>query len=561
MGVDDIYAWKERHSRNFNFIMSTQGTQLYQSSLPRRQVIAAMGGAMLSMLLGSMSMTITSTAMPRIITDLGGFAQYTWVFTSYIITETVALPLTGKLSDMYGRKWFLVAGMGIFVLGSFLSGISQSMTQLIIFRGLQGIGFGAMSALSFIIIADIFAPEDRGKYSGLMASVMGFSTIIGPTLGGYLTDALSWRWCFFIIVPVGVIIIGFFIFMFPRLQINEEKHRVDYSGVVVLSLAVTSLVLAMNWGGADYAWTSPVILGLFGFMAVMFAVFILVEKRAEEPIIPMDLFRNRVVVVSSVVSFFMGASFFPVVSFVPLYFQGVLGASATQSGGFVTPMMLSSSIASVICGQLLSRMGGRYRLLSSLGFIIAAVGYLLLSRMTTGTSYGTAIFNIILIGFGMGLVFPVHVLAVQNTVSYTIMGTATSVITLLRPLGGVLGLALVGSILNNTFASSFLRNLPEGVKAVISPAQLAGIVDNPQILINPEARTRLDQIFKAVGPQGQELFDQTISTLQSALSTALTQVFAAFLIIAVLAIITNFFLKGIPPPQSRKAGPAPSPEK
>ena len=541
--------------------MNSQGIQQYQSSLPRRQVIAAMGGAMLSMLLGSMSMTITSTAMPRIITDLGGFAQYTWVFTSYIITETVALPLTGKLSDMYGRKWFLVAGMGIFVLGSFLCGISQSMTQLIIFRGLQGIGFGAMSALSFIIIADIFAPEDRGKYSGLMASVLGFSTIIGPTLGGYLTDALSWRWCFFIIVPIGVIIIGFFIFMFPRLQINEEKHRVDYSGVVVLSLAVTSLVLALNWGGADYAWTSPVILGLFGFMAVMFAIFILVEKRAEEPIIPMNLFRNRVVVVSSVVSFFMGASFFPVVSFVPLYFQGVLGASATQSGGFVTPMMLSASIASVICGQLLSRMGGRYRLLSSIGFIIAAAGYLLLSRMTTGTSYGAAIFNIILVGFGMGLVFPVHVLAVQNTVSYTIMGTATSVITLLRPLGGVLGLALVGSILNNTFASSFLRNLPEGVKAVISPAQLAGIVDNPQILINPEARTRLDQIFKAAGPQGEELFNQTISTLQSALSTALTQVFAAFLIIAVLAIITNFFLKGIPPPQSRKAGPAPSPEK
>jgi EmrB/QacA subfamily drug resistance transporter len=541
--------------------MNNQVAQQYQSSLPKKQVVAAMVGAMLSMLLGSMSMTITSTAMPSIITDLGGFSQYTWVFTAYIITETVSLPLTGKLSDMYGRKWFLVSGMSIFVLGSFFSGISQSMTQLIISRGLQGIGFGAMSALGFIIIADIFPPEERGKYNGLMASVMGFSTIIGPTLGGYLTDALSWRWCFFIIIPIGAIIISFFIFMFPRLQINEARHRVDYSGVVVMSLAVTSLVLALNWGGADYSWISPIILGLLIFTAVMFVVFILVEKRAEEPIIPLGLFSNRVVVVSSLVSLMIGASFFPAVSFVPLYFQGVLGASATQSGGFITPMMLSSSIGSVICGQLLSRAGGRYLLLSSIGFIITSMGYLLLTRMTIETSYATAVFNIILVGFGMGIIFPIHVLAVQNTVAYSVMGTATSVITLLRPLGGVCGLAMVGSILNNTFASSFIGNLSAGVKAVVSPEQLAGIVDNPQVLVNSGARTQLQQMFEGMGAQGQELFNQMMSTLQSSLNEALTQVFAAFFIIAVLAMIINFFLKGIPQTGVKPAGPAPAPEK
>jgi EmrB/QacA subfamily drug resistance transporter len=541
--------------------MNDQVTQQYQSSLPKRQVVAAMGGAMLSMLLGSMSMTITATAMPRIITDLGGFGQYTWVFTSYIIAQTITLPLTGKLSDMYGRKWFLVIGMSIFVLGSFLSGLSQSMMQLIIFRCLQGIGFGAMSALGFIIIADIFPPEERGKYSGLMASVMGFSTIIGPTLGGYLTDALSWRWCFFVIIPIGVIIITFFIFMFPRLQIGETRHKVDYSGVVAMSLAVTSLVLALTWGGVEDPWSSPVILGLFGFIAVMFAVFILVEKRAEEPIIPLELFRNRVVVVSALVSFLLGASFFPVVSFIPLYFQGVMGASATQSGGFITPMMLSSSVGSVICGQLLSRAGGRYRLLGSVGFVIAAVGFLLLSRMTTETSYGAAVFNIILVGFGVGIVIPIHVLAVQNTVSYTIMGTATSMISLLRPLGGVFGLAMVGSILNNTFASSFIGNLSAGVKAVVSPEQLAGIVDNPQVLVNSGARTQLQKLFAGMGAQGQELFDQTILTLQNALNAALTQVFAAFLVITVLAMIVNFFLKGVPQSRVKPAGAAPAPEK
>ncbi len=518
-----------------------------------------MGGAMLSMLLGSMSMTITSTAMPRIITDLGGFSQYTWVFMSYIITETLALPLTGKLSDMYGRKWFLVAGMSIFVIGSFFCGISQSMMQLIIFRGLQGIGFGAMSALGFIIIADIFPPDERGKYNGLMASVMGFSTIIGPTLGGYLTDALSWRWCFFIIVPIGAIIIGFFIFMFPRLIISEARHRVDYSGVVTLSLAVTALVLALNWGGTDYTWDSPVILGLLTFTAVMFVVFVLVEKRAEEPIIPLGLFRNRVVVVSSLVSFLIGASFFPAVSFIPLYFQGVLGASATQSGGFVTPMMLSSSIGSIICGQLLSRAGGRYRLLGSIGLFITAVGYLLLARMTVETGYATAVFNIILVGFGMGILFPIHVLAVQNTVSYSIMGTATSLITLLRPVGGIFGLAMVGSILNNTFASSFIGNLSAEVKAVVSLERLAGIVDNPQVLVNAGARAQLEQLFEGTGAQGQGLFNQLMSTLQGALNTALTQVFVAFLIIAVLAMVINFFLKGIPPSAGGQSAKAPAP--
>jgi hypothetical protein len=289
----------------------------------------------------------------------------------------------------------------------------------------------------------------------------------------------------------------------------------------------------------------------------MSAVFIVVEKGAEEAIVPLELFKNRVVVISSLVSFLIGASFFPAVSFFPLYFQGVLGASATQTGGFITPMMLSVSAGSVICGQILSRAGGYYRLLSSIGFIIAAVGYLLLTRMTIETSYTVAVFNIILVGLGMGIVFPIHILAVQNTVSYSIMGTATSMITLLRPLGGVFGLAMVGSILNNTFAASFIGNLAEGVKNVVTPEQLAGIVDNPQVLVNPEASRQLEQLFEGMGAQGQGLFQQLISTLQSALNAALTKVFASFLVIAVLATIVNFFLKGVPKPQSKKPGPAP----
>ena len=538
--------------------METKEPQLYQSSLPKRQVVAAMGGTMLSMFLGSIFMTITATAMPRIITDLGGFSQYTWVFTSYIITETIALPLTGKLSDMYGRKWFFVAGMGIFVVSTFLCGISQSMSQLIIFRAFQGIGFGIMSALGFIVIADIFPPEERGKYGGLMAGVFGISTIIGPTLGGYLTDALSWRWCFFAPLPIGIIIILLFIFMFPPLKASREKHRVDYGGVVAMTLFIVPLILALTWGGVDYAWISPIVLGMIAFSIVMLVIFLFIESRAEEPVIPLKLFKNRVVAVSSIVAFFMGASFFPVVAFIPLYFQGVLGATATASGGFLTPMMLSAAVGAFLSGQLLSRAGGHYRLQGTVGFIITAVGFFLLARMTIETSYATAIFNIILVGLGSGMIMPIHTIAVQNTVPYSIMGTATSMITLLRPLGGVVGLAIVGSILNNTFASSFIRNLSSGVKAVVSPEQLASIVDNPQALVNAEAQAQLQGLFAGMGSQGTVLFEQLLSTLRDALNSALTQVFAVFLIVALAGLIANFFLKGIPP--HRRKGDKLAPE-
>lgn len=519
----------------------------YQSSLPRKQVVTALVGAMMSMFLGSIFMTITATAMPRIITDLGGFSQYTWVFTAYIITETLSLPLTGKLSDMYGRKWFFVIGMAIFVLGSFLSGISQSMTELIIYRAFQGIGFGVMSALGFIVIADIFPPEERGKYGGLMAGVFALSTIIGPTLGGYLTDALSWRWCFFAPLPIGIIIIILFIFMFPQIRVGHEHHRVDYTGVVAMSLGITALILALTWGGVNYAWSSLVIIGLLVFSVVMFAAFFWIETRAEEPVIPLFLFKNRVVAVSAVVSFCMGASFFPVVNFVPLFFQGVLGSSATASGGFLTPMMLGASLGAFISGQALSRAGGHYRLQATIGFVLTAMGFYLLSLMTPETSYAVAIFNIILVGFGNGLAMPIHTIAVQNTVPYKVMGTATSTMTLLRPLGGVFGMAIVGSILNNRFASSFLGNLSARAKEVVQPEQLAAIVDNPQALVNEEAQVRLQEMFAGLGAEGMTLYEQLLTALREALNSALTQMFFVFLVIVVIALIVNFFLKGIPP--------------
>jgi EmrB/QacA subfamily drug resistance transporter len=534
-----------------------QEQRTHQHDLPRRQVMAALIGTMASMFLGSIFMTLTSTAMPRIITDLGGFSQYTWVFTAYIIAETVSLPLTGKLSDMYGRKWIFISGMSLFTVGAFLSGISQSMNELIIYRVVQGFGFGAMSALGFIVIGDLFPPEERGKYSGIMAGVFGFSSVIGPTIGGILTDALSWRWCFFVAVPVGVIIVVLFIFMFPDFKISQARHKVDYAGVISLSLFLVPLMLALNWGGAQYHWGSPMIIGLIVFSLVMFWVFVFVEKRAPEAIIPMDLFKNRVVRVSSIVAFLQGAGFFPAVTFIPLFFQGVLGASATKSGGFMTPMMLSMAFGSFIGGQFLSRAGGHYRAQAAIGFTIAAIGFLLLSRMNPATTFLTASVLIAITGFGNGNVMPIHTIAVQNSVPYSVMGTATSLISLLRPVGGALGLAVVGSVLNNQFATTFLARLPASVTNVVSTAELQTLINNPQALVSTDAQVALHEMFTGVAG-GESIFNELLTTLRGALSTSLSTIFLVFFVATTLGLIANFFLKGVPPYHSGPSDSGPT---
>jgi EmrB/QacA subfamily drug resistance transporter len=535
--------------------MESKDIAMFQSSLSRRQVFIALAGTMLAMFLSTLYMTVVSTAMPRIITDLGGFSQYTWVFTSYFIAEVTAILLAGKLSDMYGRKWFYVACLVIFILGSFFSGISQSMMQLIIFRGLQGIGGGAMMSLSFIVIADLFPPAERGKWQGVMSVVMVASTVIGPTLGGYLTDYLSWRWCFFINIPTGVAVVILFAFFYPNFQAASEKRKIDYAGAVLTVLAIVPLMLALTWGGVDYGWFSPVILGMFGFSAAMFVLFFIVENRTQEPIMPLRLFKNRVVAVSSIVTFLMGITFSPVITFVPLYFQGVLGVSATTSGNYLIPMMLGVSVSSFICGQVISRTGGCYRLMGTIGFAVMALGLFLLSRMTVETSYVAVIMNIVLTGVGSGLLFPVHTLAVQNTVPYAVMGTATSMVTWLRTIGNLLGLSVVGSILNSRFGSEFMGKLSPEIKEIVPPEKLAAMVDNPQALVNTGAQAELESLFEGLGTQGTALFHQMLSTLQSALNFALTEVFAVVFVVAILALIANLFLKGIPPYQRTKDKP------
>jgi len=523
----------------------------FQSSLSRRQVLIAVAGTMLAMFLSMLYMTVVSTAMPRIIMDLGGFSEYTWVFTSYFIAEVIVVLVAGKLSDMYGRKWFYIISLAVFVTGSFLSGISQNMTQLIIFRGFQGIGGGGIMSLSFIVIADLFPPAERGKWQGALSIVMAVATVVGPTLGGYLTDYFSWRWCFFINIPMGIAIGILFAFFYPHFIPAGQRGKIDYAGIIMTVFAIVPLMLALTWGGTDYSWFSPIILGLFTFSLLSFIVFFIVEGRAGEPIMPRYLFRNRVVLVSAIAVLLMGFAFTTVITFVPLYFQGVMGTSATTSGNSLIPMMLSVSVSSFLCGQIISRKGGYYRLLGSIGFLVMSISLFMLSRMTVATGYSEVVIYSALTGIGAGLLFPLHTLAVQNTVSYALMGTATSMLTWLRTIGNLLGLSIVGAVLNNRFNTSFFGNLSPEVKEFVTPDELASIANNPQALVNPEAQSRILSLFESAGTHGEMLFEQLLTTLQYALNDALTYIFLVGAVFAIAGMIVNFFLKGIPSHRSK----------
>jgi EmrB/QacA subfamily drug resistance transporter len=501
---------------------------------------------MLAMFLAALDQTVVGTAMPRIISELGGFNQYTWVTTAYIITSAISVPITGKLTDIYGRKFFYIGGIGIFVLASIACGLSNTMNQIIIFRGVQGIGAGVMMANAFTVIGDLFPPAARGKYQGLISAVFGLSAVIGPTLGGYITDNLSWHWVFFVNVPLGILVILLFFIFFPHVKADNLKHSIDYPGGVLLILTVAPLMLALSWGGVEYPWGSTVIIAMFIVTAVALVLFIMVELHSKEPLIPLSLFKNRVVTVSSLMIFLTAAGMFGAITFIPLFFQGVLGVSATSSGNFVTPMMLGVVSGSFISGQLLSRAGGRYRIQGAAGILIMGVGMWLLSRMNVATTSGTAIRNMVIAGFGLGITMPLYTIAVQNAVPYQILGVATSTATFFRSIGGSVGLAIFGSVLNNRFAGEMSVRIPADFANAVPPQQLDTLMHNPQALMSPEAQSQLQGIVDKIGDPNGTLLHQVLQALRESLSFSIAHVFLYALVAVSVAFIVNLFIKEIP---------------
>jgi len=510
-------------------------------------VFITLGGVLLAMFLSALDQTVVGTALPKIIADLKGFEHYTWVATAYLLTATIMMPIVGRLTDMYGRKWFYIVGIIIFLIGSALCGLSQNMTQLILFRGFQGIGAGIMMANAFIVIGDLFPPSERGKYQGLIVAVFGLSSIVGPLLGGFITDNISWHWIFYINLPLGIPVVLAFIRFFPDVRPLQVKHKLDFLGVAALVLCISLLIIGLSWAGSEYEWQSPQVIGALSLSAVMLIAFILVESQAAEPIMPLGLFRSRTVTVAVVVRFCIGMGMFGIILFVPLFFQGVLGRSATYSGTLLMPQMLAMVVASTLSGQAVARLGGHYRIQAIIGLAIMAAGLFLLSFMSPDTSHAQAVFAIVVTGIGMGIAMPLFVIAVQNDVPYRVMGVATSSVQFFQSIGQAVGLAVFGSMMASRFTANVMGN--EAIAQLGLPHELLSqITSNPEALMSREALADLE------GTLGSGLARQFLELVKGDLATAITYVFTIGAAVIVVAFVATLFLKEHP--LKRSHGPA-----
>jgi len=496
---------------------------------------------MLGMSLAALDTTIVGTALPSIVGKLGGITLYSWVFSAYLLTSTTTVPIYGKLADLFGRKPLFLFGSAVFLIGSIASGAAQSMEQLIIFRAIQGLGAGAVLPIVLTIIGDIFALKERARVQGLFSGVWGVSSIVGPALGGLIVDHFSWRWVFYINIPFGLLS-AFLLIIALKENIERKRRSLDYIGTLTLTGAVIALLFALLQGGTAWAWDSLPSLSLFVLAVVLLLLFLYQERRAPEPILPLTLFNNRFISISSVGNVVMGVIMFGVTSYVPLFVQGVKGGTATSAGITLGPLLLAWPIASTLSGKIIIRYG--YRLTAIVGASLAAIGTAMVTLFNINIAMPFIVAAMAVIGTGLGLMSTAFIISVQNAVPWNLRGVATASTQFFRTIGGTIGVAVMGTILN---AQMVLRFMPIFAHYPDVVAQLPKSVAPSNVLLTPEVRGTLPIDF--------------LHQLQAALAQSLFWVYALMFILALIGLAIMFRLpRGRAEQYSYKAGDSAEPE-
>ncbi|WP_044640643.1 MDR family MFS transporter [Risungbinella massiliensis] len=518
--------------------------------LTEKQKITIMIGIITSMFFAAINQTIIGIAMPRIIAQLGGMEYYSWAITIYLLTSTVASVLVGKLSDIYGRKPFLLLGIGLFMVGALLSGFSTDIIQLISNRAIQGAGAGIIMSIAFTAMGDLYEPRERAKWSGIMSSVFGISSVAGPLLGGYIVDHFDWHWVFWIFLPLGVIAFALIWMNFPKVE-KQAGESVDYLGSILMTLTIVPMLLAFSWAGSGpdkYAWGSWQIISLFAFTIVALVILIWVETKVKSPILPLGLFKNSIFTVSNLVGFFLNAGMMGAIIYVPFFVQGVKGISPTISGYVTMPMSIALLLSAAIAGQFMTKTG-KYKKMAISGLLIMTLGMVLMYFMDPATSVYLLMLYMVILGLGIGIAMPVFSLTVQNAVSPQQLGVATATSQLFRNLGGTIGISVMGSLMSAgltkkmTELSSTMSQNPNAMPTDPAIAQKMEIFSNPQNLLD---QPKIEAALSSLPPESQVVFTKMLDMVREALSYAITSTFLAGAIVAGIAVLIALFLKEIP---------------
>ena len=516
--------------------------------LSHRAKLEILGAVMLALFLGALDQTIVGTALPRIVTDLGGNEYYNWVFTIYLLTSTITVPFYGKLSDLYGRKPLLMIGVTIFLVGSALSGLSQNMAELILFRGIQGLGAGALFPISLAVIGDLFTPQERGKYQGLFGAVFGLSSIVGPFAGGFLTDTVGWHWIFYVNIPIGIVSLFVLARLLPTIKRPDASRNLDLLGAGVFIVAISTFLIGLtNKQTGD--WSTPQVGGLIAVGLALMAVFAFIESRAKEPIVPLDLFRNRTYASSMVSTFLVSFGFFGAIVFLPRWFQFVAGSSARDSGLQILPLLAGLILSSIVAGVLVSRTG-RYKVIILSGLAIMTVGLVLMTQLKADTDLVTLWVWMFVAGLGIGPTLSVFTIVVQNAVPFRQLGVATSNLTFFRQIGGSVGLAITGTI----FGTRLVEELPGQLTAAGLPQQAVsqftgagtGALDN-LVGVGGDLGTQiLALVPEAFRSSVEPLVPAIVGGIHNAFTIAVTATFQIGVVCTILAAAAALIMREIP---------------